>query len=179
MDQTQILNIPVDMLIVQGVGFIAMFMHIISFQQNTNKRIVGIFMIGSMFWCCHFVLLEAFTGAAITGLGIIRSFVFFFRPRKWASGKFWLYLFCTAYIISGILTYDSIVSIFPVIASIFITIGFYVTNPKLTRRFALVSSFGDVVYAAFVFSVAGILADSFSVVSIIIAMFRFDFKKDT
>jgi hypothetical protein len=170
--------IPWEMLVVQGVGFVGMIMNITSFQQNTNKRILGFQIIGTVLWCTHFLALGAYTGAALNFLGLSRNLVFFFRPKKWASSKLWLYFFCIAYIAAGVLTYESFTGILASAAMVLSTIALYIIHPKITRRISLASSSGWLTYNAISFSIAGVVAEILTITSIIIAMFKFDFKKN-
>ena len=165
------------MLIAQGIGFIAMFLNILSFQQNTNKRIVGVQIFKFMFFSVHFFMIGAYTGAALNLLGLFRNAIFFCRPRKWASNKLWLYFFCVLYIVSGMLTYTDLIDVFPIFGMLCGTMAVYATNPKITRRFFFAGSFGWMVYSGVNFSAAGFITAILTIVSIIIAMVKYDFKK--
>jgi hypothetical protein len=165
------------MLMIQGLGLVGMVMTIISFQQNTNKRILGFQIIGTVLWCAHYFALGAYTGAALNFLGLLRNLVFFFRPKKWASSQLWLYFFCALYIAAGVMTYETYTSLLVTAAAILSTIAFYLINPKLTRRVSLASSSGWMAYNVISFSIAGVVAEILTITSIFVAMFKFDFKK--
>jgi hypothetical protein len=177
------------LIITQAVGFIGLAMNFISYQQNANRRIVGFQILGALFWMIHFIMLGAvvegaYTGAALNLIGLFRNVVFVCRPETpqedgkphWASRKAWLYLFCLMYVIAGIVTYDSPVSLIPSAAMIFGSIALYLIDPKKTRRFALACSAGWMTYNIFSFSIAGFTSEVFTITSIIIAMFKYDFK---
>ena len=174
------------MLAAQAVGVLGLAMNFLSYQQNTNRRIVGFQIFGALFWTGHFIMLGAvidgaYTGAVMNIIGLLRNCVFFLRrgdnKPNWASHVAWLYIFCALYVVTGILTYDSLVSLLPIAAMIFGTVALFVMNPKMTRRLALACSVGWFSYDVLVFSVAGLVSEIFTLSSIIIAMVKFDFRK--
>ena len=174
-----IANLTPYIIITQAVGLIGMAMFFISYQQNTNRRILAFQILGITFFLFHFTMLGAYTAAAINIIGLVRNFVFFCRPRKWASHIAWLYIFCALTVLAGILTFDSFISILPTAAVIFGTVALFMINPKTTRRLSLICVAGWFSHNILVFSVAGMISDIFATSSIIIAMFKFDFRKKT
>ncbi len=84
------------------------------------------------------MLIGAFTGAMITLINILRSFVFFNREKKkWASHKFWLWFFVIAIGSTPLFTWAGIESLLPVAGSVIMVFGFYNLKPHNTRILAL------------------------------------------
>ena len=167
---------------VQLVGFVGLVLNVSSYQANTNKRIVTIQIFGCMVWFIHFLLLGqfsagAYTGAALNAAGLLRNIVFAMRPRKWAAHPAWLYAFCLGYILCGLLTWSGPVSLLPMAAMQFGTVSLYVLNPKLTRRLGSACSSGWLIFNALTRSVPGVVCEIVTLISIAIAMAKFDRKR--
>lgn len=161
----------------QIIGFIAMFLCVMSYQAKSAHAIRLIQIVMSFFWVIHFILLGKYTGAVINGVGLVRTIIFFFRGKKWADNIFWLYFFIAAFIVTGIITWESWLSLLCVVAMIFGTLSLYMTDPKLVRIFALGCCPLWLIYDAFAHSYAGVLNEAVTIVSIIVALIRY--KKKT
>lgn len=165
-------------IVAQGIGMVGTALAILSFQQNTNKGIVRLQMISSLLFGVHFLLLGAYTGAAINAVGIARNFVFYFRDRSWANRKGWLWFFLAVYLAVGVATYQNPFSILPLFGVLTNTVAFWIKDPRLTRFVTFPGSPCWMVYNIINGSIAGILAEGFVMTSLIVAMLRFgDFKR--
>ena len=184
MDQIVFANVTWWFLFIQLIGFIGLLMNVTSFQYNTNKQIVGFQLVGCLFWTAHFILLgqlpgnaAAYTGAALNTLCIFRNSVFFMRPKPWAAHPAWLYVFCTCAVLCGIFTWGGALSSLSTVAMLFSTTALYVQNTTLTRRLLVVNSICWLIFDILTLSIPGTVGEIFSLVSIGIAMYRFDRKK--
>jgi len=184
MNQIAFWNVTWGFLCVQFIGFIGLLLNVISYQANTNKRIVSIQIFGCLVWCVHFLLLGqfsagAYTGAALNAAGLLRNCVFAMRPKKWAAHPAWLYIFCLGYILCGIFTWSGPVSLLPMAAMQVGTVSLYVLNPKLTRRLGAVGSCGWLIFNVLTRSVPGAVCEVVTLISIAVAMVKFDRKSQT
>ena len=161
----------------QVVGFLGSLFVLLSFQKNTNKGILFLQLIGGSFFAVHFILLEAYTGAAMGILGVARNFVFFNREKRWAKSIIWLYLFIFIYVITGLITWENRLSALPVIAITFGTIALWVKDPRLMRFIMLPAPTCWLVYNIANSSISGIVSEVFLLASLIVAIFRFDIIK--
>ena len=164
------------MILAQGLGFFGMLGNFISYQQNTNKRIVGVQIFAALFFFVHMLMIGATTGAMLNIVGAMRNFVFFMRPKKWAESVWWVYIFCFLYLAAGVLTWEGAISLLPTVAMIFGTIALFIIRPKTTRRLVLLCSVGWIIYGVLVFSVAAMISETLTIASILIAMYKFDRK---
>lgn len=162
---------------VQGIGVIGLFFAIISFQRNNNKSILGYQIMASMAFMIHFILLGAYTRAAMNLLGAGRNYVFYHREKLWACKKLWLYIFISLYIMVGLLTWNSNYSILPTIAMILSSVGLWIENSTYTRLIVFPSSPCWLIYNFHTASVAGMLTETFILLSLIIGIVRFDICK--
>ena len=165
----------------QVIGFFGLLMNVVSYQANTNKRIVTIQIFGALFWGIHFLLLGqsvagAYTGAALNAAGLLRNCIFAMRPKKWAAHPAWVYIFCAGYVLCGIFTWGGPVSLLPMAGMLFGTVSLYLMKPKSTRRLALGSSCTWLIFNILTSSVAGVICEIFTLISIATAMIKFDRK---
>lgn len=163
-------------ILAQIVGIIAGALCILSFQQNKHKNIIALQLSGGIAFTIHFILLGAYTGAAMNLIDILRSIVFINRGKKWADHIWWVFVFSGLCVLSCILTWIGPLSLLPMGAMILTTISFYLQSPKLVRRVALPASPLWIIYNIATKSLGGIITEAFNICSIIIAMFRHDFK---
>lgn len=163
--------------IVQAIGAVGMILAFISFQKNNNKQILLFQTIAAVAFTLHFWLLGAFTGAAMNVLGASRNIVFYNREKRWANNRFWMYFFIALYIISGILTWENIFSLLPTLAMSLATVGLWIQNPKITRYVVLPTSPCWLIYNVVNKSISGVLTETFVMVSLFIAIIRFDILK--
>ncbi len=158
----------------QIIGIIALAIAIISFQQNTQKRIVTLQMISSVFFTIHFFLLGAYVGAALNFIGIFRAAIFRQKGEKWASNILWFWLFCALFMLAGILSWTNYYSILPILGMLLTTAGFWIENPRLVRIVTAPSSPCWFIYNLVNHSYPGMLTECFVFGSILVAAFRFD-----
>ena len=185
---------------VQLIGFIAITMNILSVQFNSHWMIMLFKSLGSFMFCLQYLLLGAFTGMIMEVVGVIRNFVFAHNVKNNKSNKKWMIFFSVITIFSGvittILTWSAtltvlsrlssnsttlnviavLISTLSISAKLLSTIGYGIKNPHVIRMINLPSSFMWIIYNSIVSSLAGIVSDSMSIVSIIIAEIRFKKK---
>lgn len=161
----------------QIVGFIAMAIIVASYQQKTHKKILVFQMISGLLFTVHYVLLGAYTGAVMNLLGAFRSLIYSKRDKKWASSVMWPILFSIGFLVSGILTWKNIYSLFPLIAMLISSVVLWIEQPKINRIFSLPVSTGWLIYNIKEWSIPGIVTEIFILSSIIIGIIRLDIKK--
>lgn len=153
-----------------GIGGI--LANIMIFQQKNRKRLLTVKLLADISWATHYALLSAWSGAAVCGIGIVRESVFLNRPRKWANSPCWLILFFLCSLVSAVLTWQSVFSILPAVASTLSILSFWIGNPKLTRWLQIPISLSFLTYNVTVFSVTGIVNEALTLTSIVIAFIR-------
>ncbi len=157
----------------QCIGLVGMALAFVSFQSKSSRGILFFQILASSVFSLHFFLLGAYTGMAMNLVGVARNAVSYCKDKRWASGRCWMYVFIAAYLITGILTWESVFSIFPIVAMVLSTVAFWIKDANLLRLVYFPSSPCWLVYNIASRSVAGILTESFSLVSLLIAFIRF------
>lgn len=161
----------------QIIGFIAMGIIVISYQQKSHKNILTFQMVSGLLFTVHYILLGAYTGAIMNLLGAFRSLVYANRGKKWASSIIWPTVFSIGFVISGIMTWDNVFSVFPLIAMLMSSIVLWIEQPKINRIFSLPTSTCWLIYNIKTLSYPGIITEIFVLTSIIIGIIRLDIKK--
>lgn len=160
------------------IGFAALVIMVLSFQQKNAKGVLILQLVSTAFFATHFGLKGAFTGMALNVISAIRAYVYSQKDKKWASSDLWMYGFIVISIISGILTWDSKLSIFPMIAMIFTSVGFHAKTAKNIRLLTLPNAPLWVIYnALYAHSAFAVINDTFCFISTLIAIVRLDLHK--
>lgn len=148
-----------------------------SYQQKSHKNILTFQMVSGLLFTVHYLLLGAYTGAVMNLLGAFRSLVYSNRGKKWSSSIIWPVCFSIAFLISGILTWDNIFSVFPLIAMLMSSVVLWVEKPKINRMLSLPTSTCWLIYNIKTLSYPGITTEIFVLTSIIIGILRLDIKR--
>ena len=61
---------------VQSIGFIGIALNIFAVQFNKHWQIILFKTLGSAMFVVQYILLKAYTGAAMDGIGILRNIIF-------------------------------------------------------------------------------------------------------
>lgn len=111
-------------LFIQFLGFLAWVLLLLSYyRQNTNKILV-FQIISTILFCVHYYLLGAYSGLLICMYEVVRDYSYYKTDKD-------NYIFIGSgivYAVSAVITYTSILDIFPYIASMLD--GFFLTKKK-------------------------------------------------
>ncbi|MEK7594589.1 MAG: YgjV family protein [Patescibacteria group bacterium] len=164
-----------DQLIIQSIGFLALFFVVLSFQKNSRGKLLFFMLVGISLFVIHYALLGAWIGSLMNIIEAITVFVAYKKETdSWAQKIFWLYAFVAIFIIAGALTAKSLVDFLPVLAQIFGTIAVWQTKPRNIRLLMLVPRPLWLIYNIAVGSYAGITAEVFILLSVLVGILRFD-----
>ena len=168
--------------LVQGVGFIAMALGSLSFQQKSRTGTLVFQGFASVFWMTQLFLLRAWTGAILNLINIFRGFLLAGKEKhKWIGSAYTLAGILLVFAISGAFSYylDGPISLLPTAASFIQTFGLFSSDKKKLRILCMSGSFFWLAYNSIVFSIAGVLCEFLNVLSIFISFWRFKFGKET
>lgn len=189
-------------ILVQAIGFIAIAVNILAVQFNSHGLIMLFKSIGSFLFCIQYLLLSAYTGLVMDLIGVIRNFIFAYNVKKGRSNKWWIIIFSIltaglgiATIIltwsktisaltrwssdTAILTVLAVfISVISIVAKLLTTIGYGAKDPHKVRMINLPSFSLWILYNITVLSIAGAINDGMSIISILIAEYRFRKKPD-
>ena len=156
-------------------GVIAMLLIVLSFQFKDAKRLFILQVCSCLFFTLHYLFLglggdnAAYSGMAQNIVGLLfRAVLALSDKRKWLLSPLVMAGLCALAAVVAVLTYpDQLIALLPVVAN-FACIGCMWTQKTDVIRLvqATVISPLWLTYNIFTFSIAGILTESFNLVSI-------------
>lgn len=166
-------------LIANIVGICAVVIFVFSYQQKTRKGIVVCNAVSRAFYVIQYILLFAFEGAVLDIIGIIASVIAQQKDSKIIKRHLKMFVIGVNFliIITGILLYKNIFSLLPMFGVLFHTGAFWLTKEKNIRIVSFLGSPFWFIYNLINCAYGSAIGDMFTMISIIIAMLRYDFKK--
>ena len=157
----------------QICGIIALILTVISVQFKTKEKIIMCFVFANLVASIQFFLLNAITGAVISIINTIRCMVFYYYKKKGKKPSLAiLLLFEIVAIVSGIISWQNIWSIIPIVATVLYTYGLWQDDVKIIRITTAIVGLGWAIYDIIVMAYIGAIQESSQFVSAIIALIR-------
>jgi hypothetical protein len=160
--------------ILGGVGVI---IAILLYQQKNRKSLLAFKLTLDLVWLVHYVLIGAYSGAAVAAIAALREIIFVKRDPKKSSAIIWLPIFISTAIVTTVMTWNNIFSLFTLFASCIAVISFFIGNPKLSRILAFPVCGCMLTYDVACRSVAGVVNESFAILSSLVGIIRLDRNK--
>ncbi len=168
-----------DNIIAQIIGFCGLALNGLSFQQKKRKGILSFQICAAAMFIVHYILLGAYTGAVLNFLGLLRSLVFINNDKKWAKSPAWLGVFIVVFSVASVATWVDWYSFLPATAMILTTVSYWLKNETKIRLVTFPSSPCWLVYNIITGSIAGIATEAVVMISLIVAIVRYDILKST
>ena len=160
-------------ILAQIIGGIVLILTVISVQFKTKEKILMCQIIANVLVSIQYFLLDALTGGVVAIINVIRCIIFYFYKKKNMKPSIvFLGVFIIVAVVSGILTWQSIYSIIPIIAAIVFTYGLWQDNIKITRTCTAITAGNWSIYNIIVKAYAGAIQSVAECISAIIAMIR-------
>ena len=158
-----------NLLFAQVFAFLSSLCLLISFWQRKRKKILFFQMLDSLFDVFQYILLGAYTASL---LGSTRAY-FFSKFNK----KIFLYIFLLLYIISAIITFNGLITVIPLIASLIYTVVIWNKKEKYIRLYSILVFIlwltHDILVEAYVSSIVDLVI----IISNSIAIYKIDLKE--
>ena len=158
------------------VGFIAIVASLLIYQQKTEKGLLLNKGITDALWIVHYILIGGYTGAAITGVALIRGIVLFCNAQRGVKSKGVLWIFMVASVICTAITWKSAFSIFPAVASLLAAVSYWIGKPKVLRLLSFPISTCMMIYGIYNGSVTVLINESLVMLSALLALILQDRK---
>lgn len=163
-------------IIIQVIGFAGFALAVLTFQSNKHKNITLIKCASDALFVIQFIMLGAYTGAMMNGIGVIRNIVYAKLVDDKKSVKGAVIFFSIIVIICGIFTWNGWISLLAIVGKLLSTLSYAFKNPKNVRRMTIPVCLVWGIYDFICGSWAGVLTEIFTLTSIAIAFFRFEYK---
>ena len=162
--------------LIQLIGFLGLLMSLVAFQFKKHRHIVLCKMTSELIFSIQYILLGAWTAAVLDFISVIRNLLFYKLVKKNISTTPVIIGFGLFVVATGFFTYDGFNSLLPIGSKLLTTISYGMKNEKWLRIITLPSCIMWIIYNATVGSVAGVLTDVLTLISLLIAMYKFDIK---
>ncbi len=164
-------------LICQLIGFVGLSFAVFAFQCRSHTKIMIFRTLNELTFAVQYFLIGAYTGTAMNCVGSTRNLLFAALVAHKRSTLPFQILFSAFFLIFGIVTWQGPISAMVICAKVVTTVAFGIKNPKILRMLTLPTSCCWLFYNFYSQSLAGVLCELFTIVSILIAMIRLDFRK--
>jgi len=186
-----VLSIDVMKLLANVVGVFAVALFLLSYLQKDRKRIIALNAASRCLYILQYVMLGAFAGAVLDIAGTASSLlaqkkdkpfikkhlpVFIIGVNTLIVGAGILTIFLTA---NGesVLRWATLIDFLPIAGVLLHTSAFWIDDEKTIRRVSLLGSPFWFAYNLISGAFGSCIGDLLSMVSILVAMFRYDFKR--
>ena len=159
-------------IIAEIIGFVAVLMTFVMFQQTKRKKLIFCKLITDVLWIIHFLMLGGYTIVFTTLISAFREVVFINNDKHFWGSRVWLFIFIIFYISALVFTWDSIYSIFPVVSSIAATVSFWIKSVKKTKTISFFVSISQIIYSISRRSYSAIVNELVGITSLIVSFFR-------
>lgn len=133
--------------VAQVFGIIAILIVGYSYQQKKKNKYLILQLMANVCFILQFLFLDAYSGMYSSLISLVRTICFYFDEKK--NNKIhlsYLLIFQVLIIICGILTYETILSIIPIIIASTYGIGMYVKDLRVTYSITTVNTIGWIFY---------------------------------
>lgn len=166
--------------ILSQVSIIINYLFLVITYQSKSRKNILIYNFGALIATgISYICLSAYSGLAMVVVAIIRNVIFIIDEKK--NGKsnkngtkdyIILAILYTISIISAIFTYDGILSMMSVIATMLYTYSVWQKNTKIYKALGIPIGIMWIIYNIYIFSIFGIILEVVLVISSIIGYIR-------
>ncbi len=158
---------------VQTIGFAGIALNLIALQFNKHWKIVLLRTLGSSLFVVQYILLGAYTGAAMDGIGVARNLLFILLVKKKQPTYNYIAIFSLLTIVIGLSTWTGWISVLAIIAKLISTVSYGVKSPRVIRMLNIPSNCCWIAYNVIHFSIAGVVDACLGIASAIIGEVRY------
>lgn len=160
----------------QVVGCLAVLFSLAGYQINKRKNILLVLTVGSFLYSVAFLLLHAYTGAALNLLAAIRCYSFTRTATRRGSIQTFL-LFSIASMVATALTWDGPTSLLALAGTLLYALSEGQLRTKSLRRMGLFAPPAWFCYNFLTGFYPGMFIEALMIVSNIVGQYRFDLKQ--
>ena len=151
----------------QLLGVFGMTSLFFMYRQTARKNYLRLKLLSDILWAIHYLLLSAPGGAIPNLVGIVRELVLMYNRKCQTRIHFWAALFITVNAVLALSTLRSAVQLIPIFASMLVTVSLTMSKTSSIRLMSIPISIAFLIYDLLVGSWAGVLNETFSLISMI------------
>ena len=161
-------------IIIQLIGGLGIAASIISFQLKKHSRILFFRTLNELIFAIQYFLLGAYTGMIMNLIGCVRNIIFTKQISENKKTTVSSIVFSILFFVLGLVFRQGYKSILIITAKVLSTFAYGNKNTTLVRGVIFVTSISWLIYNYCVFSIAGMLCETFTLLSLIIGIVRLD-----
>lgn len=158
--------------IAQAIGLLGIAVFLFTYHGKNVKQMVKVKLAVDIIWGVHYLLLGAIGGFATNVICIMREIVLLNNNKRFFNNKLWLVFFMLINWIVAIFSNKGIPGLIPAMATTLATWSFWHDNPQKARIIGMTNNVMMFIYDIFVLSYTGLVAESLSFCSVMVAYFR-------
>ena len=161
-------------ILAQVLALFAILFWGISILLKNKKNILLMQVIANGIYGIEYLLLEAFSAASMNFLSFLRLLVYYFyallniKMPKWI-----LFVFITLVLLFGIITYDGLISLLPIIITVLYTYAFWQNNLNVARIIYIVAAIIWIYYNYEVGAYVGIIGNILEIITGLISLIKY------
>ena len=162
----------------QIFGLLGALSMLLSNWQKTRNKVLSLLILDSICYFMQYILLGALTGAFTNIVGLLRTIIFKYKDKyKIIQNNIVLYIILVIYLLVGILSYDGLISLLPVVASIIYTSVLWQDNITIIRIGTFFMILACFIYNITVKAYTGAFVEGILLISSILAIIKLDILK--
>lgn len=161
-------------LLAQVLALFAILFWVISILLKNKKNILLMQVIANGIYGIEYLLLGAFSAASMNFLSFLRLLVYYFyallniKMPKWI-----LFVFIALVLLFGIITYDGLISLLPIIITVLYTYAFWQNNLNVARIIYIVAAIIWIYYNYEVGAYVGIIGNILEITTGLISLIKY------
>lgn len=167
-----------EQIIIRILGVAGLILCIIPVQFKKHKHIVLCKMASEITFAIQYFIMGAYTGAWMDLVSGGRNFIFYKLVENKKSTLPVIILFSCFLVFLGVMSWAGPLSLLPMIAKIISTVSYGMKNERLLRYISLPSCVLWIIYNATVGGWEAMVGDFLAFISTIVAIYKFDLKKE-
>lgn len=161
-------------LIIHILGGLGISASIMAFQFKKHGAILFFRTLNEVLFTLQYFLLGAYTGMAASIIGCARNIIFKKRVAKGKDTRLFIAVFSLLFLLFGLVFWEGPKSILIIVAKVLSTVAYGNKNTTVMRLIILVTSTSWLIYNYFVCSIAGVVCEALTLLSLVIGIVRLD-----
>ena len=157
----------------QIFGAFALLFLVISYLQKKRINFLNFQFFANIFYVLQYFVLHAYSGMVAFLISTIKMFIFRIDEKKNKSTSiFFLILLEFSFVVLGILTYENLYSLIPILGACLFTYGAWQRNLKITYFIGIVVALISNVYDIIVGAYVSVISNLFELLASLIGFIR-------
>ena len=161
-------------ILAQVLASLAILFWVISILLKNKKNILLMQVIANGIYGIEYLLLGAFSAASMNFLSFLRLLVYYFYTSLNIKMPKWiLFVFIALVLLFGIITYDGLISLLPIIITVLYTYAFWQNNLNVARIIYIVAAIIWIYYNYEVGAYVGIIGNILEIITGLISLIKY------